>query len=184
MPPGVRPLPPASAETNLSVFEPSGAKVHNGEARGTWPKGRLIRMLAELRQHHEKIGNLLTELEVLCEDHHADIVKVSAVRIELTRASRARSAYLHSVVYPKLMRTCPPDKRIALEKLKSDGVLMLVRSGDHIRRWTTREITANWPGYCRASAAARQTMRDRIALEAQIIYPLLKAEGPSDLPRT
>jgi len=141
-------------------------------------------MLAELRQHHEKIGNLLAALEVVCQDRHADIVKVSAVRLELTRASRARSAYLNAVVYPKLMRTCPPDKRIALEKLKSDGLLMLVRSGDHIRRWTSRAITENWPGYCRASAAARQTMRDRIALEAQLIYPLLKDETPGRQPMT
>ena len=135
-------------------------------------------MLAELRQHHEKIGNLLAALEALCQERHADIEKVSAVRLELTRASRARSAYLNAVVYPKLMRACPPDKRTALEKLKSDGVLMLVRSGDHIRHWTTREIAQDWPGYCLASAAMRQTMRARIALEAQLIYPLLKEEGP------
>jgi len=141
-------------------------------------------MLAELRQHHEKIGNLLAALEVVCQDRHADIVKVSAVRLELTRASRARSAYLNAVVYPKLMRTCPPDKRIALEKLKSDGLLMLVRSGDHIRHWTTREITQDWPGYCLASAAARQTMRDRIALEARLLYPLLEKERAGRQPTT
>jgi hypothetical protein len=141
-------------------------------------------MLAELRQHHEKISDLLTALEVLCQAQHADIIKVSAVRIELTRASRARSAYLNAVIYPQVMRTCPPDKRMALEKLKSDGLLMLVRSGDHIRRWTSRAITENWPGYCRASAAARQTMRDRIALEAQLIYPLLKGETSGSQPIT
>jgi hypothetical protein len=136
----------------------------------------MVRMLAELRQHHEKIGSLLTALELLCQGRHADIVKVSAVRHDLTRASRARSAYLNAVVYPKVMRTCPPDMRIALEKLKADGLLMLVRSGDHLRHWTTREVTADWPGYCIASAAARQTMRARIALEAQLLYPLLKQE--------
>ena len=141
-------------------------------------------MLAELRQHHEKIGDLLTALEVLCQAPHADIVKVSAVRIELTRASRARSAFLNTAVYPKVLRTCPPDKRMALEKLKSDGLLMLVRSGDHIRHWTSRAIAENWPGYCRASAAARQTMRDRIALEAQLIYPLLKEEARGRQPMT
>ncbi|HWI87338.1 MAG TPA: hypothetical protein VNT42_13580 [Sphingomonas sp.] len=141
-------------------------------------------MLAELRRHHEKIGDLLTALEAACQDRHADIVKVSAVRLELTRASRARSAYLNAVIYPKVMRGCTPDQRIAIEKLKSDGLLMLVRSGDHIRHWTTREITADWPGYCIASAAARQTMRDRIALEAQLIYPLLKEKGPRQQPAT
>lgn len=141
-------------------------------------------MLAELRQHHEKIGNLLSALELLCQDRHANIVEVSAVRLELTRASRARSAYLNAIVYPKVMRTCPPDKRIALEKLKSDGLLMLVRSGDHIRHWTTREITQDWPGYCLASAAARQTMRARIELEVQLLYPLLKDEGSSRQPAT
>ena len=139
-------------------------------------------MLAELRQHHEKIGDLLTALEELCQAPHADIEKVSAVRIELTRASRARSAYLNTVVYPKVMRTCPPDKRMALEKLKSDGLLMLVRSGDHIRHWTTREITADWPGYCIASAAARQTMRARIALESELLYPLLEKDGSNHRP--
>jgi hypothetical protein len=138
-------------------------------------------MLAELRQHHEKIGNLLTALELLCQDRHVDIVKVSTVRLELTRASRARSAYLNGTVYPEVMRNASPDKRIALEKLKSDGLLMLVRSADHIRRWTTREITQDWPGYCRASAAARATMRARIELEAELLYPLLKEKGWSPI---
>lgn len=139
-------------------------------------------MLAELRQLHEKIGDLLTQLEVLCQDRHCDILKVSQVRLELTRASRARSAFLNAVVYPKVLRASPPERKIAIEKLKSDGLLMLVRSGDHIRHWTTREITEDWPGYCRASAAARQTMWDRIALEAELIYPLLKREGPGPQP--
>jgi hypothetical protein len=155
--------------------------VHNGIA-GAHALEEADSMLAELRQHHEKIGDLLTALEALCQDRHADIVKVSAVRLELTRASRARSAYLNAVVYPKLMRTCPPDQRIALERLKSDGLLMLVRSADHIRHWTTREITQDWPGYCLASAAARQTMRARIELEARMLYPLLEKEGPGRQP--
>jgi len=142
-------------------------------------------MLAELRQHHDKIRDLLAALEALCQDRHADIAKVSAVRLELTRASRARSAYLNAVVYPKLIRNCPPDRRIALEKLKSDGMLMLVRSGDHLRRWTSREVASDWPGYCLASAAARQTMLARIELEAGLLYPLLKNEkrGNADGPR-
>ena len=45
--------------------------------------GRTVRVLAELRQHHEKIRSLLKDLEVLCRDRHADIVKVSAVRLDL-----------------------------------------------------------------------------------------------------
>jgi hypothetical protein len=139
-------------------------------------------MLAELRQHHDKIRNLLKSLEALCQERHADIVKVSAVRLDLTRASRARSAFLNAVVYPKLLRTCPPDKRIAIEKLKSDGLLMLVRSGDHIRHWTTREVAADWPGYCLASAAARQSMIARIELEAELLYPLLREEGQDRRP--
>ena len=142
-------------------------------------------MLAELRQHHDKIRDLLAALEALCQDRHADIAKVSAIRLELTRASRARSAYLNAVVYPKLIRNCPPDRRIALEKLKSDGMLMLVRSGDHLRRWTSREVASDWPGYCLASAAARQTMLARIELEAGLLYPLLRNEkhGHGDGPR-
>ena len=145
----------------------------------------MIGMLAELRQHHDKIRDLLAALEALCQDRHADIAKVSAVRLELTRASRARSAYLNAVVYPKLIRNCPPDRRIALEKLKSDGMLMLVRSGDHLRRWTSREVASDWPGYCLASAAARQTMLARIELEAGLLYPLLRNEkhGNGDGPR-
>ena len=144
--------------------------------------GRTVRVLAELRQHHEKIRSLLKDLEVLCRDRHADIVKVSAVRLDLTRASRARSAFLNAVVYPKLLRSSPPDKRIAIEKLKSEGLLMLVRSADHIRHWTTREVAADWPGYCLASAAARQSMIDRIQHEAEVLYPLLKGDRNSDRP--
>jgi hypothetical protein len=137
-------------------------------------------VLAELRLHHEKIRVLLQELEMLCRDQHADIAKVSAVRLDLTRASRARSAFLNAIVYPKLLRFCSPDKRIAIEKLKSEGLLMLVRSGDHLRRWTSREVAADWPGYCLASSAARQSMLARIEHEADLLYPLLKNDGNGD----
>ena len=141
-------------------------------------------MLTELQQHHEKLRTLIAELGALCEDRHADIVKVSAVRLELTRASRARSAFLNAVVYPKLQRTSPPDKKIALEKLKSEGLLMLVRSGDHLRRWTSREVAADWPGYCLASAEARQRMIERVEHEAELLYPLLKDNGQEHQPAT
>jgi len=134
-------------------------------------------MLAELRQRHEAIKDLLNSLEALCQADHPDMEKVSAARLALTRASRARSGYLNAVVYPHLARTCPPDKRAALEKLKTEGLLMLVRSGDHLRRWTARQVAVDWDGYCRASAQARQTMRERVAREAELIYPLLKEYG-------
>lgn len=75
------------------------------------------------------------------------------------------------------MSASPPEKRIELEKLKADGLLMLVRSGDHIRHWTAREIASDWLGYRGASAVARRAMRARIALEVQLIYPLLEEGG-------
>jgi hypothetical protein len=137
-------------------------------------------MLAELRQRHEAISDLLNSLEALCQDEHPDMEKVSAVRLALTRASRARSGYLNAVIYPHLARTCPPDTRAALEKLKTEGLLMLVRSGDHQRRWTAQQIAVDWDGYRRASAAARQSMRERMAREAELIYPLLKDERAAE----
>jgi len=133
-------------------------------------------MLAELRQHHEAISRLLTALEALCAEPQPDMAKVSVVRLELTRASRARSAYLNLVVYPFVERVCTPEQRIALEKLKSEGILLLVRAGDHVRHWTSRQIAADWNGYCNASATARQTMRDRMKREADLLYPLLRDE--------
>jgi hypothetical protein len=133
-------------------------------------------MLAELRQHHEAIGRLLSALEALCMDAQPDMAKLSVTRLELTRASRARSAYLNLVVYPYVERICTAEQRIAFEKLKSEGILMLVRAGDHVRHWTSRQIAADWRGYCSASAAARQTMWDRMKREADLIYPLLRDE--------
>lgn len=145
--------------------------------------GKVTEMLATLRQYHQAIGTLLTALEALCQDQQPDMEKISAVRLELTRASRARSAYLNATVYPQVMRAAP-DQRIALEKLKSDGILMLVRSGDHIRHWTPRQIAADWSGYCSASKLARATMRSRIELEAKLLYPLLKEGSARQLPRS
>jgi len=136
-------------------------------------------MLNRLRQHHLAISTLLIALEELCQDQQPDMAKLNVVRRELTRASRARSAYLNATIYPQLMHSCPPDKRMALEKLKSEGLIMLVRSGDHIRHWTPRQIQADWRGYCRASATARADMRARIDREAQLLYPLLKQHAPA-----
>lgn len=98
--------------------------------------------------------------------------RLPAVRLALTRASRARTMFLEKT-YPALIAHAPAKQQAALRTLWAEGKINLVSSGQHIGKWSLCEITGRWPEYCAASKAMRAQMRARVRQEAELIYPLL-----------
>ncbi|SDC04594.1 hypothetical protein SAMN05444678_101212 [Sphingomonas sp. YR710] len=132
-------------------------------------------MLAELRDAHAEIVAWIDELELLTSFEMPDRVQLTGVRWRLSQASRRRSDIIESNVYRALLSGADGAEREQLLKLKAIGVELRQYSARHVNEWTIEKIVEDWPGYCRASLAMRNSMRARIEEERRVLYPLLSS---------
>ena len=132
-------------------------------------------MLAELRDAHAEIIAWIDELELLTSFEMPDRVQLTGVRWRLSQASRRRSDIIEANVYHALLSRADGPERDELLKLKAIGVELRQYSARHVNEWTIEKIVEDWPGYCRASFAMRNSMRARIEEEKRILYPLLSS---------
>jgi len=131
-------------------------------------------MLARLKTVHEELLTGIKTLETVVQQSTPDVAGLTNARWKLSRASSHRRKFLADTVYPTLDRASLPDRR-RLEELRAAGTALLTESAQHIAAWSTDRIMNDWPGYQAASAAVRAAMRNRIAAEKAILYPLLEA---------
>ena len=130
-------------------------------------------MLSELKAIHAELREAITELAAIVSATAPDEEALSRTRLKLTRLSRRRSALIRSADFPQ-----PGDAAVAarLNDLRLEATELMVKSSEHITRWTTRAILADWAGYQRASAEMRKSMLRRIEREAALLYPLLEGK--------
>lgn len=129
-------------------------------------------MRQQLGKLHQEILDSLAELERLTAKPEPPMDRLPAVRLALTRASRARTILLENL-YPQLIAKAPESARGAVEALRDEAKEDLISSAQHIGAWNMREITSRWRDYCAASNAMRTAMRRRVQREMDVIYPLL-----------
>jgi len=130
-------------------------------------------MLVELKSLHSELLDLLARMEALTAEHF-DEHAVADARWKLTRASNRRRRFLEEVVYPHLLARISPGEALRIKDLQGNAGASRAASSAHIRHWTPEHIARDWTGYQRASNAMRASMRERIAKEKSVIYPLLE----------
>ena len=136
-------------------------------------------MLARLKAIHEELLDGIRTLEAVLRQATPDVAALTSARWKLSRASGQRRKFLAESVYPALEQIPAADPR-SLEELRNAGAAMLAESARHIAAWSTERIIADWAGYQRASATMRAAMRNRIAAEKAVLYPLLEAAEAGD----
>lgn len=129
-------------------------------------------MLEELQRLHANILLHLEDLDMLTSEDQPSIVELTATRLALTRASRARRALLDRI-YEELTPSADPMAKAALAALQAEGNENLKRSAAHIGEWALEDLRRRWSDYCVASMKLRTEMRQRVAVEKKVIYPLL-----------
>jgi hypothetical protein len=137
-------------------------------------------MLAELRLLHARILAALDDMEVLTQEQQPRMDRLSATRLNLTKASRKRTAVLEQV-YPQLMLQSTPGDKARLQALRVQGAVNLAISSQHIRKWTPQAVFARWPEYCIESRTMQSAMRQRIRDEVSLVYPLLSSPARDEL---
>jgi hypothetical protein len=127
-----------------------------------------------LRDAHDQLLDLITKLEIETSKPLPDRAGLATVRWQLSRASGARRKMLEDQIYPALLATTHAAGLRRIQTLRDAAAAIRSASTHHISSWTMEAILADWPGYCAASQVMRTDMRARIALEREILYPLLE----------
>ena len=136
-------------------------------------------MLTELKALHAELREAIAELAVVVARPEPEDEALSAARLKLSRLSRRRRSFIESTIFPEL-DGLPVTDAAQLAELRLETANLLVKSSEHIGRWTMRTISADWAGYQRASAAMRASMLKRIEREAAILYPLLEMRAKQE----
>jgi hypothetical protein len=133
-------------------------------------------MLTELHQAHEQVLAVLGELETLADAPQPDDGALASIRWKLSRASGQRRQLVEQAC-TRLLEKASDAEAPALRALKQGIGDMQSASSRHVGAWPLARVLEDWEGYRAASAQMRAAMRQRIAEEKRVLYPLLQRAG-------
>jgi hypothetical protein len=117
---------------------------------------------------HQELSRLLAALEAVVRRPLSEASGLSALRLQLSRASRQRSSLFDAILECRI-QSASPAELVFLLALRRECQLARSASSMHVARWTPAAITADWPGYCRASSTLRRSMVTQMKREAQLL---------------
>lgn len=129
-------------------------------------------MLAELNATNDELLAALDALDVLTAQPEPDLAGLAAARLKMSKASGQRRRVVDAACN-LLVETASADDARKLRGLREINAAQLEASTSHIGAWGLPQVTADWPGYVRASAPMRQSLRDLIEADRETLYPLL-----------
>ena len=130
-------------------------------------------MLSQLKAVHVELRDAIAGLEAVVSQPSPDREPLSAARLRLSKASSRRRSMIECSIYP-LLHDIPPHEAEKITNLRLEMATLMVKSSEHIGRWTINAICEDWAGYQKVSAAMRRSMLKRIEHEAAVLYPLLQ----------
>ena len=134
--------------------------------------------MADLQSLHEELRAALIELERLTARPECDGSRLSLLRYRLSRVSGERRKLVERMC-ATLLEHATGHEAERLRAVRDGSLRARGASNAHIGAWSLREVEADWPGYCAASAKMRATMLAQIAAEKAALYPRVPA-APRD----
>jgi hypothetical protein len=144
-------------------------KIKDGEDAAVPP-------LAQLTKTHADVLTAIDRLETLLQPEEPDRATLATARWRLTQASGRRRRLLDQEIYPLVEQGADGGEQGVRDLRAADGGAIAM-SSQHIATWSIDHIADDWPGYRAAATTMLASMRQRIALETTILYPLLE-EAP------
>src|SRR5690348_5175175 len=134
-------------------------------------------MLADLKATNEELLAALDALAKLTDQPEPNEAGLASARLKLSRASGKRRRVVDAACN-LLLETASAEEARKLRGLREINAAQLESSTSHIGTWGLRQVMADWPGYCRASAPMRQSLRDLVEADRETLYPLLGGLTP------
>jgi hypothetical protein len=129
-------------------------------------------MLAELNATNDELLAALDALDTLTLEPEPELALLASARLKMSKASGQRRRIVDAACN-LLVETASAEDARKLRGLREINAAQLEASTSHIGAWGLPQITADWPGYVRASAPMRQSLRDLIEADRETLYPLL-----------
>lgn len=130
--------------------------------------------LAELNDAHARVLAAIGKLEQLTLGPVPAKDILVNVRWRLSSASLARRL-LWGRIHAFLSQQAAQRYEDDLRQLQQADIELLRASSQHVAKWTTEAILADWPGYRVASKRMRRKMIEGIAGEKRLLYPILSS---------
>jgi hypothetical protein len=129
-------------------------------------------MLAELNATNDELLAALDALDMLTLEPEPDLALLASARLKMSKSSGQRRRIVDAACN-LLVETASAEDARKLRGLREINAAQLEASTSHIGAWGLPQLTADWPGYVRASAPMRQSLRDLIEADRETLYPLL-----------
>ncbi|RYF14131.1 MAG: hypothetical protein EOO77_14655 [Oxalobacteraceae bacterium] len=101
-------------------------------------------MLQTMEEYHRQIMDGLTNIRAHCGASTPDSPALDVTRKGLSAVSQARSAFVTDVVVPRLLQDSDVDERAELLDLLCVIAAKREISFEHVERWTSTTIKADW----------------------------------------
>jgi len=138
-------------------------------------------MLEELARVHESLLAVLDELDALTGAASPDETAVASARARLGRLSGQRRR-MFDAACNRLSEDASPHVLQRIKTLRELNAAQLAASTTHIGAWGLKQLVEDWHGYVRTAAPMRQSMRDLIAADREILFPMLRSAGTGGAP--
>ena len=131
-------------------------------------------LLDKLHEAHAKLLSAIGDLARLTRGALPDEEQLVEVRWQVSEASLIRRL-LWGRIHAYLAEHANTDVEPLLRELQDADMQLIRISTEHVGKWTSEAIAADWPGYCRASKAMRGKLIDGVKREKRLLYPILEA---------
>lgn len=126
-------------------------------------------LLHRLEEHHRGIRVGLALIQSHCATDCANSAGLAKARVDLTRASRARSQFVSDHIIPRLLETADCEDRAQLSDFFVAFTSKRLLSDRHIERWTDERIASDVPGYCEAARVIWAMMEEQMERETKVL---------------
>ena len=126
----------------------------------------------ELEATHRQIEFCIEDLQAVTSDGPPVGTQFSTIRLRIGKAILARRRIAHDA-YSRLLAEVASDDVAAVRDLQQRELAQFHFTSEIIGHWTPQLLQGNWQEYCEASRRVRDGMREIIAAEKRLLYPLL-----------
>lgn len=121
-----------------------------------------------LGQHHRQIAAGIAEIRDHCSRPDPDVAALGAARLRLSRASSARSQYVHDVLLPKRRAGANDVLRAQLDDMQRSFAAKRLTSSEHVTTWSSKAIAEDWEGYRQAARRIWAMMEEQMDRERRV----------------
>lgn len=150
------------------------------QMHGTAGDSSLAAYLSSIEVCHQQVESCAFSLETVLMSELSDIGQLSTVRLRLRQANLARTQVALDACR-HLMTIYPAQRSLRDLQQRELDVSHMISS--HVQSWTVQALLDDWNGYCLATNKVLEGVRELMAAEKTLLYPMLRAGAYEHRPR-